>query len=155
MKNKGAAAIIATVLLLMMAVAAAGVSYSWVMKMQKSIQKDTEDKYASDAAKTDAKLSIPSMWKDGTDIDFSLQNTGSYTFEDPANFNIYLDGVPVTVAITYDPSSPLIPGGVTTVSTGISFPAAAGDSKTIKIVADTGTSVVYMCTITTDGQSYC
>ncbi|MBU4300557.1 MAG: archaellin/type IV pilin N-terminal domain-containing protein [Nanoarchaeota archaeon] len=156
MKNKGAAAIIATILLVMMAITAAGMAYTWTMNMQREIQKSTEDKYASDAAKADAKMTIPSMWNNAGMIDFILQNTGTYTFE-LTKFTIYSDGMPVTGAITYSIGAILKPGDITTVSlTTITFPIyPATPSRTIKVVADTGTSYTYRCEITSASQSYC
>lgn len=156
MKNKGGAAIIATVLLVMMAIAAGGLMYSWTKGMQGTIQKDTEEKYASDAAKTNAKMLIPSMWNNTGMIDFVLQNTGTYTF-DLTKFRIYSNGMPVTGVITYSIGAALKPGDITTVSLStITFPTyPASPSKTIKVVADTGTSYTYMCEITTASQSYC
>ena len=154
MKNKGAAAIIATVLLLMMAVAAAGVSYTWVMNMQKSIQKDVEKKYGNDAAKTNSQLSIESVWKNGANnIEFTLRNTGSYGFNDITPFTFYIDGVR---RASPGWSGMLSPGNLTTVTTTESFPTyPAAPSKTIKVASDTGVSVTYKCEITSATQSYC
>ena len=161
MVKKGVTAIIATVLLLMMTVAAAGVAYSWMMSMQKSIQKDTQDKYDADVAKVNGKLSIDSMWcasdpcTPGSTINFTLKNAGTYTFSNTSKFNIYFEGVPLSAAdITYNPATALIPGMVTTVSINKPF-VTVGNPKTIRVAADGGVSVPYRCEITSPTQTYC
>ena len=153
MAKKGVTAVIATVLLLMMTVAAAGVSYNWINDMQKNIQKSTENKYANDAAKTDAKLFIDSMWKTGSYIEFTLHNTGTYTFSDLTKFSYYVNGIKKTTPASL--TGILIAGNITSVITTDPFPTALNTQTTIKLVADTGTSVVYRCEIMTLGQTYC
>ncbi len=161
MAKKGVTAIIATVLLLMMTVAAAGVSYTWMMGMQKGIQTKTQEKYDNDLAQINGKLTIDSMWcasdpcTPTSNIQFTLKNTGTYTFSDTSKFNVYFDGIPLTTGVNYNPSTGLIPGNVTTVSLPKSFPTTVGASNTIRVVADGGVSVVYMCEIKNTAQSYC
>jgi len=154
MAKKGITAVIATVLLLMMTVAAAGVSYSWIMGMQKDVQKSTEAKYANDASKTDSKLSIDSMWNQAGNIQFTIRNTGTYAFKDLTKFSFYVDGVKSPTPGSF--TGMLTPGGVVTITTAEGFPTyPAAPSKTIKVVAETGTNVVYKCEVSVIGQSYC
>ena len=162
MNKKGVTAIIATVLLLMMTVAAAGVSYTWMMGMQKGIQKSTQDKYNADFAKVNGKLSIDSMWcasdpcTPGSTIEFTLKNTGTFTFSDTSKFNVYFDGVPLPATdVTYDISAGLVPGNVTIVSIDRPFPTDVYTPNTIRVVADGGVSVAYLCEITNPAQTYC
>lgn len=154
MAKKGITAVIATVLLLMMTVAAAGVSYTWIMDMQKSIQKDTEEKYASDVAKTNAELNIDSMWKNGAKINFTLRNTGTYTFSNLSKFTFYVDGARIDPVPTASLTGKLFPGDIITITTSVDFPPVDAP-KTIMLVAETGTKVTYRCKITVITQSYC
>ncbi|VVB60119.1 Uncharacterised protein [uncultured archaeon] len=152
--KKGVTAIVATVLLLMMTVAAAGLAYKWIMNTQNSIQINAQDDLNKNQARTGAKLNIDSMWNDAGKISFILRNTGSYAFADVSKFSLYANGVPVTTIPTYNPDGGLSPGGVTTVNTQENF-VTVGNPKTIKIVTDLGTEVPYKCDIPSSSQTWC
>ncbi len=153
--KKAVTSIVATVLLLMMTVAAAGLAYKWIMDTQNMIQIDAGQNLDKNQARTGAKLTIDSMWKDDDTekISFILRNSGSYTFADVSKFSLYVDGKPATTVPDWG-SGGLSPGSIITVSTDVDFVTTVS-SKTIKVVTDLGTEVPYRCEIPIDSQEWC
>ena len=152
--KKGVTAVVATVLLLMMTVAAAGLAYIWITDMQKNIQTGTETQYANQQIQTEAKLSIDSAWNTSGNLSFVLRNTGSYTFNDPTKFSVYYEGQPIEKINVGFSTGSLGPGGTNTVYINRSF-ATPSSSKTIRIVTDIGTDVIYRCAVSSSSQNYC
>ena len=152
--KKGVTAVVATVLLLMMTVAAAGLAYVWITEMQKNIQIGTETQYNNQQIQAEAKLSIDSAWNTSGNISLVLRNTGSYTFNDPTKFSVYYEGRPVEKNNVGFSTGALGSGGTNTVYINRSF-ATPDSSKTIRIVTDVGTDVIYRCAVPSSSQNYC
>ncbi len=103
-KRKGITPIIAIVLLLMMTVAAFGLTFVWVQSTQQDLMKKTGDEITGVTDKASAQIAIESIYNDTAsgNITITLRNTGRYNFEDTADFTIYLDGKLQTSDITGD-----------------------------------------------------
>ena len=98
MKRKGITPIIAIVLLLMMTVAAFGMTFVWVQKTQGEIQDGVSDEVTNMMGKNAAQFSIESVYNDSTGglIAVIIRNSGTYSFSDGSQFKIYVDGLPTT-----------------------------------------------------------
>ncbi len=155
MVKKGITAVVATVMLLMMTVAAAGMAYIWITDMQKEIQEGTSAQIQQQQIQSHAIVSIDSMWNASGNISFVLRNVGSHSFSDPAAFSVYYDGIPVEKKdVGFSPSTALSPGSTTLVYINRSF-ATPSSPKTIRIITDVGTDVSYKCRISSASMNYC
>ncbi len=151
-RKKGVTPIIAIVLLLMLTVAAAGLAYVWVIQVQTETQESIGESVERQTQQLQARLTIDSVYKTGSNIAFVLRNAGTYeyTTTDLGQFSFYVDGAVATGSCSGLTTS----GSTCTVSTTNAFPTV-GNSKLLKIVPPLGSEVTYTCSIDESGQSYC
>jgi len=96
--RKGVEGIIAVVILLMITVAVAGVSFTWITKMQKSMQDDITKQQEAMTKKASASLVIDSAWSTAAaaPMHIFIRNNGQYTFTSSEidNMQVFYNGVP-------------------------------------------------------------
>ena len=155
MKRKGITPIIAIVLLLMMTVAAFGLTFVWVQETQSEIQESISQDITDITDKNSATFNIESIYNTTAGkIEIILRNTGRYTFKDLGAFSIYVDGqfkTTYTNDITeFEPQSI---GTLTSTDNWSDF----DDSKThsIKIVSPMSTETAYTCVPSKTEDGYC
>lgn len=174
--RKGITPVIATVLLLMMTVAAAGLAYTWVMGIQTQAQAGITTQMQQQQQAAQSSIAIDSVWNEsigttGT-LAFSLKNTGAYTFlvSEVNNFKLYIDGKPADASVsTLDGKAQTIgkpgfqsytlsltAGGTIVVNmTSPVWSGTAGTIRIIRVVPPFGTEAMYTCSIRIDKQQYC
>jgi flagellin-like protein len=89
--------IIATILLLLMAVAAAGAAYLWITLMQSTIAGESQSGLEQNIAQMQRQLTIPSVWNESGyqgKICFLIKNAGSeaYTAPQLKDSTVYIEG---------------------------------------------------------------
>ncbi len=158
--KKGLTPVLSMVLLLMIAVAAVGIMYGFVMKLQKgtqsNIQKQTGAMQQKIQQQINTQFDIESVFKTSDNhIGISLRNTGSseICFKD---LTVYVNGVPTTGVVKVSPATDCVtPGQIMILNvTAYPFPAL-GQTDNIKIASTAGTSATYTCSITETGQTSC
>ncbi|NOR85178.1 hypothetical protein GQ473_03595 [archaeon] len=157
MNRKGITPIIAIVLLLMMTVAAFGMTFVWVQKTQGEIQQGVSDDITNMMGKNAAQFGIESVYEDGNEISVIIRNTGTYTFVNGDVFNVYVDGqaVALTVAAL---AVDLAPKGTVTFTTTVVTPwANIQDTNTheIKVISPQATIATIACIPAKTAQGYC
>ncbi len=132
MKNeKGISPVLAVLLMIAVAVAAALITYAWVMTYLEST-----------TSRAGHAIQIQSVAFGGTDTTIYAQNVGDGTIKIT---NVYLDGALVSATFTSASSDPLVPftdgttleGSTNTITLTDVF--GAGDEVHIKVVCDDGT----------------
>ncbi len=158
--RKGLTPVLSMVLLLMIAVAAVGIMYGFVMKLQKgtqnTIQKQTGSIQQKIQQQINTQFNIESVYKTSDDhLGISLRNTGNseICFKD---LTVYVNGVPTTGVVKVSPASDCItPGQIMILNvTAYPFPSL-GQTDNIKIASTVGTFATYTCSITETGQTSC
>ena len=155
MKRKGITPIIAIVLLLMMTVAAFGMTFVWVQKTQGEIQDGVSDEVTNMMGKNAAQFSIESVYNDSTGglIAVIIRNSGTYSFSDGSQFKIYVDGLPTTHD---NPAGSLAPGASQTYITTKSWDDIGGtNTHEIKVVSPQSTLATTTCVPARTVQGYC
>lgn len=86
--------IIATILLLLMAVAAAGAAYLWITLMQSTIAGESQSGLETNIAQMQRQLVIPSVWNESKNVCFLIKNAGSeaYTAAQLKDSTVYIEG---------------------------------------------------------------
>jgi flagellin-like protein len=86
--------IIATILLLLMAVAAAGAAYLWITLMQSTIAGESQSGLEQNIAQMKRQLTIPSAWNESKSVCFLIKNSGSdaYTPAQLKDSTVYIQG---------------------------------------------------------------
>lgn len=85
--------IIATILLLLMAVAAAGAAYLWITLMQSTIAGESQSGLEQNIAQMQRQLTIPSVWNEtGNHVCFIIKNSGTeaYTQAQMKDITVYV-----------------------------------------------------------------
>lgn len=145
--KKGLTPIIAMVLLLMMAVAAAALMYTFAFnlqtKAQEGVEQTTTELIEQQQEYAQTRLSIDSVYNDTADgtLVVIIRNVGSKTIADGSTIGLYVDGRKYDVGTACDG---LAPQNTCTVDTTASFPAA-GEKAVIRLVAPSGVSTTYTC----------
>ncbi len=144
--RKGLTPVIAMVLLLMMAVAAAGLMYTFAFnlqtKAQTGVERTTTQLLEKQQEQAQTRLSIDSVYNDGGNIAVVIRNVGSKTITDGTTIGLYIDGVKYDVGA--DTCDNLDPEDTCTVTTTAAFPGA-GSKSVIRVVAPSGISTTYTC----------
>ncbi len=161
--KKGITPVIAIVLLLMMTVAAAGLAYEFIMSMTQDATSDIEAarKIQSDRMRTN--LQILQVEDDGTDLVFTIKNTGSIDMPTfiPAEINVKYDGQVKSIAGGFGDTceSAGVAAGSTCIlkllgETG-EFPQGVGTLRTFEFVLSNGYTLSYGCTNSSQTNSWC
>jgi archaellum component FlaF (FlaF/FlaG flagellin family) len=131
-----------------MAVAAAGLMYTFAFnlqtKTQEGVERTTTELLEKQQEQVQTRLSIDSVYKDSvtSNIAVVIRNVGSKTIVDGTAIGLYIDGAKYDIASgTCDN---LAPEDTCTVTTSTGFPAA-GEKAVIHVVAPSGVATTYTC----------
>ncbi|MCK5474000.1 MAG: hypothetical protein KAI53_01220 [Candidatus Aenigmarchaeota archaeon] len=161
-ERKGITPIIAIVLLLMMTVAAFGLTFVWVQSTQQDLQENIGKDIKSVTDMNAAQFSIESIYNDTGNISIVVRNTGRYTFPDATLFTVYLNGQSLSPNIQYfTPSGGILaPDETITIRTTNAATRKWDDlligvSHAFKIVSPKSTQATATCSSSTAAQGYC
>lgn len=155
-KRKGITPIIAIVLLLMMTVAAFGLTFMWVQETQSEIQNSISRDITDVTDKNSAQFNIESIFNntDGN-VSIVLRNTGRYSFNDLSDFSIYLDGKGVNNTVLT--STAFSSRAVKTIKLDLNWSKMLVDTKphTFKLVSPMSTQTSFTCMPSKTEDGYC
>ena len=154
-KRKGITPIIAIVLLLMMTVAAFGLTFVWVQETQSEIQESISQDITDITDKNSATFNIESIYNDTGNIAIVLRNTGRYSFDDLSTFSIYLDGKMKTNPLASGTQFPSKDVQTLTLTDSWDSTIADNQPHTIKIVSPMSTQTVFTCVPSKTENGYC
>ncbi len=161
-KRKGITPIIAIVLLLMMTVAAFGLTFVWVQSTQQDLQENIGKDIQGVTDRTSSQFSIESIYNDTGNISIVIRNTGRYTFEDVTLFTVYLDGISLVPNIQFSTTggSMLAPDKTATIRTTADATRkwvnlTTGDLHSFKVVSPKATQATATCTTSNAVNGYC
>ncbi len=145
--RKGLTPIIAMVLLLMMAVAAAGLMYTFAFnlqtKAQEGVEQTTTELIEQQQQYAQTRLAVDSVYNTSSgNIGVVIRNVGSKTIAEGETIGLYIDGVKQD--LTGTTCDNLAPQNTCVVQTNTAFPAA-GEKSVIRVVAPSGVSTTYTC----------
>lgn len=159
MMSKGITPVVATVLLMLIAVAAVGSATVFLEDTVEGVQSGLEDEMSRQDAVESSDIRIDSAYR-GTDgfLLVDVQNTGSVTLDierdDVKLWNLYIDGVPQEweYVNTAGPDESINPNSIVSFNTTSSYPGNS-NSKELSFHAQFENSDSYICF--NDNSDFC
>ncbi len=147
MKRRGISPVVATILLIAIAVAAVAITYVWYMSFQSRMQEETEKRAAEEAVRQKGAIKIEKLSTDPEGSLFiAIRNVGTVKLTD---ITVYAD---LKGTIATKTVNGLDPGKGTTISWPSAFTAVnAGDVITVKVVSAEGASAEAAVTVPPSG----
>lgn len=99
MSSKGITPVIATVLLILVSIAATGAAFTFLIDIQEQTQENYENKFDDQELETKSSIGIEFMYNKSHNLYLSVRNTGSITIPVKENkehlWDLYIDGTPL------------------------------------------------------------
>lgn len=150
--RKAITPIIATILLLMMTIAAAGFVFTFVIGLQNMTQSATYEQTRVYTVQQSAKVKVDYVFNSSNLIAVAVKNIGSYTYttSDMSNFRVLINGIPKTIPSANWGTS-LAPGSTVEVNTSEAW-GTVGRTLILRVIPPFGDEGSYTCTTKVD---YC